>query len=83
MQEQVIERMLIGASPEDCYEVLTAFEHYGEWAADVKSVHVDSTDAEGRASVVRAGQVSHRSGRTHGSSPHGSVSGVRLGVRQG
>lgn len=52
MQEQVIERMLIAASPEDCYVVLSAFERYSEWAADVKSVHIDSTDDQGRALVV-------------------------------
>ncbi len=52
MQEQVIERMLIDASPDECFEVLTDFARYSEWAADVKSVHVDSTDDAGRASVV-------------------------------
>lgn len=52
MQEQVIERMLIDASPEECFAVLTDFERYSEWAADVKSVHVESRDDLGRAAVV-------------------------------
>ena len=52
MQEQVVERMVIAASTEDCYAVLTDFEHYSNWAADVKAVHVNSTDDQGRASVV-------------------------------
>ncbi len=52
MQEQVIERMLIDASPEECFAVLTDFERYSEWAADVKSVHVESRDDVGRAAVV-------------------------------
>ncbi len=52
MQEQVVERMIIDASPEECFAVLTDFARYSEWAADVKSVHVESTDDTGRASVV-------------------------------
>ena len=48
MEEQVTERMIIRGSPADCYAVLTAFEHYPEWAADIKSVSVDDRDDEGR-----------------------------------
>ena len=50
MEEQVTERMIIRGSPEDCFGVLTAFEQYPEWAADIKSVAVDERDEEGRAS---------------------------------
>ena len=48
MEEQVTERMLIAGTPEHCFEVLTGFEHYPDWAADIKAVTVDERDAEGR-----------------------------------
>ena len=49
MEEQVTERAIIRGTPEHCYEVLTAFEAYPEWAADIKSVTVDERDDQGRA----------------------------------
>ena len=49
MEEQVTERAMIRGTPEHCYEVLTAFEAYPEWAADIKSVSVDERDDQGRA----------------------------------
>ncbi|HET9689915.1 MAG TPA: SRPBCC family protein [Acidimicrobiales bacterium] len=49
MEEQVTERMLISGTPEHCFEVLTGFEHYPDWAADIKAVTVDERDDEGRA----------------------------------
>ena len=52
MEEQVAERMIIRGTPEDCYAVLTAFERYPEWAADIKAVHVDESDDQGRPSLV-------------------------------
>lgn len=52
MEEQVAERMIIRGTPEDCFAVLTAFDRYPEWAADIKAVHIEETDAEGRALVV-------------------------------
>lgn len=52
MEEQVTERMIIRGTPEHCYEVLTAFESYPEWAADIKAVSVDEVDDEGRAKQV-------------------------------
>jgi ribosome-associated toxin RatA of RatAB toxin-antitoxin module len=52
VEEQVTERMIIRGSPEDCYQALIAFDHYPEWAADIKSVSVDERDEEGRASQV-------------------------------
>lgn len=48
MEEQVTERMVIRASPDHCYRVLTDFEHYPEWASDIKAVSVDQRDGEGR-----------------------------------
>lgn len=52
MEEQVAERMIIRGTPDDCYTVLSGFEHYPEWAADIKAVHVDERDQSGRPSVV-------------------------------
>ena len=52
MEEQVTERMIIRGTPEHCYGMLTAFEAYPEWAADIKSVTVDERDEQGRAAQV-------------------------------
>jgi ribosome-associated toxin RatA of RatAB toxin-antitoxin module len=52
VEEQVTERMIIRGTPEHCYEILTAFEAYPEWAADIKSVTVDERDEQGRAARV-------------------------------
>lgn len=52
MEEQVAERMIIRGRPADCFAVLTAFERYPEWAADIKAVHIEERDAQGRAVVV-------------------------------
>ncbi len=48
MEEQVTERMVIRASPAHCFQVLTDFERYPEWAADIKAVTVDERDDEDR-----------------------------------
>lgn len=48
MEEQVTERLVIKASPAYCYEVLTDFERYPEWASDIKAVLVDERDGQGR-----------------------------------
>lgn len=47
MEEQVTERMIIRGNPEHCFEVLTAFERYPEWAADIKSVSIGERDENG------------------------------------
>ena len=52
MEEQVTERMIIRGTPEHCFEVLTAFEEYPQWAADIKSVTIGDRDAGGRALEV-------------------------------
>ena len=52
MEEQVTERMIIRGTPEHCFEVLTAFEDYPQWAADIKSVTIGDRDADGRALEV-------------------------------
>ena len=52
MEEQVTERMIIRGTPMECFTVLTDFERYPDWAADIKSVTVDSRDEQGRAVEV-------------------------------
>lgn len=47
MEEQVTERMIIRGTPEHCFGVLTAFEQYPEWAADIKSVTIGERDQDG------------------------------------
>ena len=52
MQEHVTERMIIRATPQQCFEVLTDFDRYPEWAADIKSVEVLEHDDDGRGTRV-------------------------------
>jgi hypothetical protein len=52
VEEEVTERMVIAGTPQHCYEVLSDFERYPEWAADIKAVSVDERDEEGRAQTV-------------------------------
>lgn len=52
MEEEVTERMVIAGTPQHCYDVLSDFERYPEWAADIKAVSVDERDGEGRAQSV-------------------------------
>lgn len=52
VEDSVTERMTIRSSPAHCFEVLTDFVRYPEWAADIKAVTVDERDAEGRAKLV-------------------------------
>jgi ribosome-associated toxin RatA of RatAB toxin-antitoxin module len=52
VEEQVTERMVIRASPAHCYQVLTDFERYPEWAADIKAVAIEERDGDGRPTQV-------------------------------
>jgi ribosome-associated toxin RatA of RatAB toxin-antitoxin module len=52
VEELVTERMIIRATPEHCFAVLTDFERYPEWAADIKSVTVPERDDQGRGARV-------------------------------
>jgi ribosome-associated toxin RatA of RatAB toxin-antitoxin module len=55
--ESATERMVVTATPDQCFAVVSDLERYPEWAADIKSVSVDGRDAEGRPLAVtfRAG----------------------------
>lgn len=52
MEDSVTEQMLIRSSPQHCFEVLTDFGRYPEWAADIKAVTVDERDEQGQATLV-------------------------------
>ena len=45
--EQATERMVVSASPEQCFEV-SDIERYPQWAADIKQVAIERRDDEGR-----------------------------------
>ncbi|MGA2529611.1 MAG: SRPBCC family protein [Acidimicrobiales bacterium] len=57
MADQTIERMVVDGSPARCFEVVADIEHYPEWVADLKEVHVHERDEQGRPALVsfRAG----------------------------
>lgn len=52
VEEEVTEHLVIAGTPEHCFEVLVAFEHYPDWAADIKAVTIDERDEAGRAVQV-------------------------------
>lgn len=52
MEDAVEQQAMIRSSPQHCFEVLTDFERYPEWAADIKAVTVDERDDDGRATLV-------------------------------
>ena len=57
MAELATERMVVAATPAQCYAVVSDLERYPEWAADIKQVVVEKRDDEGRPAEVtfRAG----------------------------
>ena len=52
MADQATQQMVVGASPQRTWEVLTAFEEYPRWAPDLKSAEIVSRDDDGRAHEV-------------------------------
>lgn len=52
MAEQTTERMLVDASPERCFEVVSDIESYPQWVADLKRVDVLERDEQGRPTVA-------------------------------
>jgi hypothetical protein len=53
MADFVTEQTTIAATPAEIREVLLDFEHYPEWARDLKAVEVVDTDDQGRGREVR------------------------------
>jgi ribosome-associated toxin RatA of RatAB toxin-antitoxin module len=53
MTEQASQRAIIGASPQELFDVLTDFDRYTDWIRDLKSVEVLTRDDDGRATEVQ------------------------------
>jgi len=55
--ELATERMVVAASPEQCFAVVADIERYTEWAGDIKAVTVARRDEQARPAEVtfRAG----------------------------
>jgi ribosome-associated toxin RatA of RatAB toxin-antitoxin module len=52
VEEQVAERALIRATPEQCFAILIDFDRYPEWSPDIKAVRVLESDEQGRPTRV-------------------------------
>lgn len=52
MTEEATERATINAPADHCFAIALDFEHYPEWASDIKSVEVLSRDDQGRGLKV-------------------------------
>ena len=50
--ELATERMVVTATSEQCFAVVSDIERYPEWAADIKAVSIDERDHDGRATQV-------------------------------
>ena len=50
--ERTAERLVVASTPERCFAVVTAIEHYPEWVADVKDVEVLERDGDGRVTLA-------------------------------
>lgn len=50
--EHATEHTRVHASVERCFEVVTDFAHYPEWAGDIKETEVHRTDEQGRGVEV-------------------------------
>ena len=52
MADEATQQMVVGASPQRTWDVLTDFDDYPTWATDLKSADVVARDDEGRALEV-------------------------------
>jgi len=50
--EQATERLVVAATPEQCFAVSSDIDAYPEWAADIKEVTVEERDDQGRPAAV-------------------------------
>ena len=53
MSDHATQRRVINATPQQCFEVVTDFERYPEWASDVKSATITEQDELGRGGDVQ------------------------------
>jgi ribosome-associated toxin RatA of RatAB toxin-antitoxin module len=49
MADEATQQMVVGASPQRTWEVLTDFDEYPIWATDLKSAYIVARDEQGRA----------------------------------
>ena len=47
------QKTIIAATPQQCFDVITDFEHYPDWASDIKVATIVATDNEGRGGDVQ------------------------------
>lgn len=52
MADEATQQMVVGASPQRTWQVLTDFDEYPTWATDLKAASVVSRDTDGRALEV-------------------------------
>ena len=52
MADQATQKMVIGASPQRCFDTVVDFERYPTWARDLKEASVVRRDDEGRGVEV-------------------------------
>jgi ribosome-associated toxin RatA of RatAB toxin-antitoxin module len=52
VSEHTTQRMTMRATPQQCFEVVTDFASYPQWAPDIKEVSIGKRDGEGRALEV-------------------------------
>lgn len=52
MSDRAAQTTLINAPLQKCWDVALAFEHYPDWAKDVKEAVIRGRDEQGRASLV-------------------------------
>lgn len=53
MADQATEKTVVAATPQACFDAVTDFDRYPEWAADIKQVTVVERDDDGRATLVQ------------------------------
>ena len=53
MADEATQVMMIQASPQRCFEAAMDFEHYPDWAPDIKAVSVLERDEFGRGVLVQ------------------------------
>ncbi|MGH9124250.1 MAG: SRPBCC family protein [Acidimicrobiales bacterium] len=52
MEEKVVERTIVRATPDELFAILTDFDDYPRWSDEVKSVTVLARDERGRGTKV-------------------------------
>jgi ribosome-associated toxin RatA of RatAB toxin-antitoxin module len=53
MSDHATQRKIINATPQQCFDVITDFENYPEWALDIKSASILAEDSNGLGGDVK------------------------------